>query len=102
MRKYSCLKVSENLPQDVLELISSIHKASIREEYRREAYRDASDRITDIAKLASVKFSNEIENIVSSDDRILELVKRGGDPVTTRRSRSTGTEWRLTSFTLRS
>lgn len=35
-----------------------------------------------MAKLASVKFSNAIENIVSTDERIQELVLRGGRPLT--------------------
>ena len=67
-----------NCPQ----LIASIREANTKDGFRRIAYEKEYSEILSIAKLASVKYSNEIENIVSTDDRIRELILRGGRPPT--------------------
>ena len=82
MRKYSYEHIASNLPPDILQLMNHIREANTREEYRREAYPKEYEGILSVAKLASVKYSNEIENIVSTDERIYELILRGGRPLT--------------------
>ena len=47
---------------------------------RRSNYPKDYSRMENIARLASVKYSNEIEGIVTSDERIQEIVMRGGTP----------------------
>ena len=82
MRKYSYDRVLRDLPPDILRLVGSIHEANVKETFRREAYPREYEGILELAKLASVKFSNQIEDIVSTDERIYELVIRGGRPLT--------------------
>ena len=82
MHRYSYNHVSDNLPSDIVNLLTVIHEAKVKDAYRKEAYSRESSEIQMIAKLASVKYSNEIENIVSTDERINELILRGGRPLT--------------------
>ena len=82
MRKYSYDRVLRDLPPDILRLVGSIREANVKETFRREAYPREYEGILELAKLASVKFSNQIEDIVSTDERIYELVIRGGRPLT--------------------
>lgn len=82
MHKYSYDKVADNLPQDIIGLIGLLHEAIAKEGFRKEAYRKEYSEILTIAKIASVKFSNQIEDIISTDERIHELIVRGGTPLT--------------------
>ncbi len=65
-----------------MELVSSIKTARMKDGFRKEAYRKEYDSIRTVAMLASIKYSNAIENIISTDDRISDLVLRGGRPLT--------------------
>ena len=82
MHRYSYDHISDNLPSDIVNLLTVIHEAKVKDVYRKEAYSREYSEIQTIAKLASVKYSNEIENIVSTDERINELILRGGRPLT--------------------
>ena len=82
MHEYSYDRITEKLPQDVIGLIGTIHEAMAKEIYRRDTYKKEYSQILSMAKLASVKYSNEIEGIVTTDDRINELILRGGRPLT--------------------
>ena len=81
MHKYDYGKISSNLPSDILRLIGFIREAKTKDLYRKSQYMREYEDILSIAKVASVKFSNAIENIVSTDERIRELVVRGGRPL---------------------
>jgi len=81
MRPFEYTSMDE-IPADVAQLIRDIYVAKTKDVYRKGAYWKEYDEITDIAMLASVKYSNAIENIVSTDERIAELVMRGGRPKT--------------------
>ena len=52
-----------------------------QESVRRSNYPKDYLRMENLAKIASVKYSNEIEGIVTSDERINEIVLRGGTPL---------------------
>ena len=82
MHKYSYERILRDLPPDILQLVGSIREAKVKDSYRREAYTEEYEGILEQAKFASVKFSNQIEGIVSTDDRIHELIIRGGRPLT--------------------
>ena len=81
MHKYSYEHITDDLPPDILNLIGTIREANAKDTYRREAYRKEYSKILTIAKLASVKYSNAIEGIYSTDERIHELIVRGGRPL---------------------
>lgn len=82
MHRYTYDKVADNLPQDIIGLIGILHEAIAKERFRKDAYRKEYSEILTIAKIASVKYSNQIENIISTDERIHELIVRGGAPLT--------------------
>ena len=82
MHSYSYDRVANGLPNDVLSLLRMIHEAIGKDGYRKEVYKKEYAEILTIAKIASVKYSNAIENIISTDERINELIIRGGRPLT--------------------
>ena len=82
MHDYSYENIGNDLPPDIQRLIGFIREAQTKESFRRLAYKKEYGDILSIAKLASVKYSNAIENIVSTDERIHELIIRGGRPMT--------------------
>ncbi len=81
MHNYTYENISNNLPEDIVKLLGYIHEASAKDVFRKEIYAKEYEAIQSIAKLASVKYSNSIENIISSDERIQELILRGGRPL---------------------
>lgn len=81
MHHYSYENVTNELPADIMWLIGSIREAKMKDIFRRDAYSREYEEICTIAKLASVKYSNAIENIFSTDERIRELILRGGRPL---------------------
>ena len=81
MHRSSYDGICDKLPSDIIELIASIREADTKDGFRRIAYEKGYSEILSNAKLASVKYSNEIENIVSTDDRIRELILRGDRPL---------------------
>ena len=82
MRSNDYSSILDPVPMDIMELVSSIRAARVKDGFRKEAYRKEYDGIRTIAMLASVKYSNAIEDIISTDERIGELVLRGGRPLT--------------------
>ena len=82
MHKFSYDGICDNLPSDVVDLIASIREANVKDHFRKNTYEKEYSEILTMAKLASVKYSNEIENIISTDERIQELILRGGRPLT--------------------
>ena len=82
MHKYSYEHATENLPPDIIWLLGAVREANVKDRFRREAYKKEYSEIISIAKLASVKYSNAIENIYSTDERIQDLILRGGRPLT--------------------
>lgn len=73
-------EIRGNIPADIVTLVRSISECQVDNGNRKRAYTKEYESITDIAKLASVKYSNEIEGIVTTDERLQELILRGGRP----------------------
>lgn len=69
------------LPAGLVNIVSAIVELREREAERKENYPDIFTRLESIAKVQSVKGSNEIEGIVTSEQRINEIVNQNSAPL---------------------
>jgi Fic family protein len=77
---YSFLE-SGMLPAGLVNIVSAIAQLRERENERKEDYPDIFTRLESIAKVQSVKGSNAIEGIVTSERRINEIVRQNSAPL---------------------
>jgi len=68
------------LPAQLVNLTSSIASLSVLSNERRGIYAEVYDRLADVAKVESVKASNAIEGIVTTDARLRDLMREGTAP----------------------
>jgi len=69
------------LPAGLVNIVSAIAQLRERESERKQTYPDIFTRLESIAKVQSVKGSNAIEGIVTSDQRINEIVNQNSAPM---------------------
>ena len=81
MHRFDYSEILGDIPQDITRMMMDITRIRSMEDIRRLNYPKDYRAMENIAKLASVKYSNEIEGIVTSDERIKEIVLRGGTPL---------------------
>ena len=81
MRKfdYSFLKRS-SIPADIVNSATSIYEMKARAEMRQADFADVFSAMESVAKIQSVKSSNAIEGIVTTDKRIREIVNNSVAP----------------------
>jgi len=77
---YSFLEIGM-LPAGIVNTVSAIAELREREKERKSSYPDVFTRLESIAKVQSVKGSNEIEGIVTSEQRINEIVNQNSAPL---------------------
>jgi Fic family protein len=77
---YSFL-ASGMLPAGLVNVVSATYELRERESERKESYPDIFTRLESIAKVQSVKGSNAIEGIVTSEQRISEIVNQNSAPL---------------------
>lgn len=77
---YSFLKTIK-LPSDFLSLTSIISALRNEEEHKKKEYPDIFTNLRKIAIVQSVKDSNAIEGIITSDKRIEEIVNKNSAPL---------------------
>lgn len=82
MRKfdYSFLN-SELLPANLINITGVIYSLKTGSEIRKDEYEKIFTELEKIAKVQSVKSSNAIEGIVTSDERIKEIVNGSSKPL---------------------
>jgi Fic family protein len=82
MRKYdySFLK-STLLPANLLGITNSIAELKALDKIRKRDFQNIFTKLESIAKVQSVKGSNAIENIVTTDKRIEEIVNQSSAPL---------------------
>ncbi len=80
MHRFDYSEILGDIPSDIASLMVEITRVRSAEGIRRTSYKADYKRMEDIARLASVKYSNEIEGIFTTDERIEEIVLRGGTP----------------------
>jgi len=81
MHRFDYSEILGDLPQDIVRMLSEIARIRSMEGIRRREYPKDYGRMEEIARLASIKYSNEIEGIVTTDERIRDMVQRGGAPL---------------------
>jgi len=69
------------LPAGLVNIVSAIAELREREAERKGSYPDIFTRLESIAKVQSVKGSNAIEGIVTSEQRINEIVNQNSAPL---------------------
>lgn len=69
------------LPAGLVNIVSAIAELKERENERKDVYPDVFTRLESIAKVQSVKGSNEIEGIITSEQRINEIVNQNSAPL---------------------
>jgi Fic family protein len=69
------------LPAGLVNVVSAIAELRARESRLKENYLDVFSRLVGIAKVQSVKGSNAIEGIVTSEQRINEIVNQHSAPL---------------------
>lgn len=82
MHAFDFSEVLGPLPPDIPELIARIREINALNGIRVSRYGRQFARIEEMAKLNSVKYSNEIEGIVTSDERLADIVLRNDTPRT--------------------
>ena len=65
---------------DILKIIEKIHEYKGRQTLYLENHRDVLNKMVDIAKIQSTKFSNAIEGIYTKDSRLDSLMKNKTEP----------------------
>ena len=81
MHKYDYSFLKDAVPRNIVNLTNIIAALRSREEFRKLQYSDAFESLRQKAIIESVKGSNAIEGIVTTDDRIRDIVA-GAVPVT--------------------
>ena len=69
------------LPAGLVNVVSAITELRARESQLKENYPDVFTRLESIAKVQSVKGSNAIEGIITTDQRINEIVNQNSAPL---------------------
>lgn len=69
------------LPANLINITSSIYSLKTMLEVRKNDYENIFSELEKIAIVQSVKTSNEIEGIITSDERIREIVNQNSKPV---------------------
>ena len=82
MRKfdYSFLK-RISVPADIMNYATSIYEMKAKAELRRSDFAEVFSAMESVAKIQSVKSSNAIEGIVTSDERIAAIVNQNSAPL---------------------
>jgi Fic family protein len=69
------------LPAGLVNIVSAISELKEREKIRKDTYPDVFTRLESIAIVQSVKGSNAIEGIITTDQRIFEIVNQNSAPL---------------------
>ena len=81
MRRYDYSFLKNQIPGNIVGLTDIIADLRSKEEFRKLQYGDTFESLRQRAIIESVKGSNAIEGIVTTDDRIREIIN-GAVPVT--------------------
>lgn len=82
MRKFDYSFLNNGLlPANLINITSTIYSLKTMSGVRKEEYEKIFTELEKIAKVQSVKSSNAIEGIVTSDERIKEIVNHSSEPI---------------------
>ena len=69
------------LPSDLVNVTASISSLKTASQFRKNGFQKVFTELEKIAKIQSVKSSNEIEGIVTTDERITQIVQQNSAPL---------------------
>ena len=69
------------LPSQLVNVTASISSLKSSSQFRKNSFEKIFTELEKIAKIQSVKSSNEIEGIVTSDERIIQIVQQNSAPI---------------------
>ena len=69
------------LPSSLVNVTASISVLKTAAQFRKNDFQKVFTELEKIAKIQSVKYSNEIEGIVTSDERIVQIVQQDSAPL---------------------
>ena len=82
MRKFDYTFLKKiSVPADIMNSATSIYEMKAKAELRRTDFADVFSAMESVAKIQSVKSSNAIEGIVTSDERIAAIVNQNSAPL---------------------
>ena len=82
MHKFDYSFLDESLlPSVLVRVTSSISSLKTASNFRKDDFEQVFTELESIAKIQSVKSSNEIEGIITSDERILQIVNQNSAPL---------------------
>lgn len=79
MKRYDYSFLKENVPANILNISNIIVDLNKKEEFRKLQYQDTFEKLRKKAMIESVKGSNAIEGVVTTDDRIRDIME-GAQP----------------------
>jgi len=81
LRKFDYLKLMNlSLPVSIYHTIAQIHEYKGKQELYVVNYPDVLEKMINIAKVQSTKYSNAIEGIYTNDTRLVELMNKKSEP----------------------
>ena len=80
MHRFDFSEMRGSIPQDIAELVSHIREIRALDGIREARYAREFSKVQEVVKLRSVKYSNEIEGIATSDERLADIVLRNDTP----------------------
>lgn len=69
------------LPSSLVNVTASISSLKMASQFRKNDFIKVFTELEKIAKIQSVKYSNEIEGIVTTDERIVQIVQQNSAPL---------------------
>lgn len=82
MRKYDYTFLKEkNLPGELINVIAGVYSMSSKDQLRQKDYEKVYTELQKLAIVESVKGSNAIEGIVTTDERIKSIVEGNTEPL---------------------
>lgn len=81
MKKYDYSFLKKSIPGSIVGIVDIIADLNAKEMFRKLQYESSFEKLRKKAMIESVKASNAIEGIITTDDRIKDLVD-GAEPVT--------------------
>lgn len=82
MRRFDYSFLDNGLvPANLLSIVGNIYSMRTAADIRRDEYIKVFTELEAVAKIQSVKSSNAIEGIVTSDDRIIEIINQNSAPL---------------------
>ena len=80
MHKFDYLFIKSSFPSSFITAAQELGEKKAILKIKQKEFKETLDKLHKAAKVASVKYSNAIEQIVSTDERITAIVSNNANP----------------------